>query len=625
MNRTLAFLSSAALVAATASAQCFEPDFGTLMGTGDDILLGKFPMNMTFPMGGTLGNYTHLQANTNGCIFLWDATATVGALGGGYSTSAATIVNNLRGAAGGAPRIAAYWNDLNILAANNGGVWINNSYPGKCVVTWANAVHWNVAQTPFTVQAQLFANGEVHFFYDGILNNNLITPVAGISAGGAIADPGVTDLSVGAIGTSTSRIVYQTFPTALTWDLANTAVMFLPNGGGGYDSVPVAGPFANCVHAKHEVAGTGCHVLSDSLYQLFADAAVASPGLTGQSVSFTPAGGGYLMQWGGGSYVAPATPTNVFSTPTDDGETIVDLTTLSLPALNTPQGPQSQLRVHSNGILSWGAAALSFPGGNNYTPTVPSFLNSNNGGIYAWHDYNESETGSGRIVREVVGSVLYVTWDGVENYSTPLGPNPGTMQYQIDTSTGVVTVVWQSVDADTTSIYGSAHLVGWTAPGTTPVNGGSQNLAAVLPQLVGNLNVPPMALSAAPIPVINPSTLVTYTATNLPEFIPSSGVYLSTMFLSVVPLPGGFDLTGILTTVPGCSAYIGTLDLDLGAQVTFANSASWTFTFDNVGFGPGNVIGAQAVALFDGAFPLPNGESGGFLFSNGIVSTTELQ
>jgi hypothetical protein len=94
------------------------------------------------------------------------------------------------------------------------------------------------------------------------------------------------------------------------------------------------------------------------------------------------------------------------------------------------------------------------------------------------------------------------------------------------------------------------------------------------------------------------------------------------MFLSVNPLVSGFDLTGILTTVPGCNAYIGTLDLDLGAGVSFAPTLSWTFTYDNVFFAPGNVIAAQAVALFDGAFPLLNNESGGFLLSNGVLSTT---
>jgi hypothetical protein len=109
------------------------------------------------------------------------------------------------------------------------------------------------------------------------------------------------------------------------------------------------------------------------------------------------------------------------------------------------------------------------------------------------------------------------------------------------------------------------------------------------------------------------------------EIVPGSGIYIGTMFLSVNPLPGGFDLTGILTTVPGCNAYIATLDLDLGGMLNIAPTLSWSLNYDNVNFAPGNVIGAQAVALFDGAFPLLNGESGGFLLSNGLLSTTFAQ
>jgi len=152
----------------------------------------------------------------------------------------------------------------------------------------------------------------------------------------------------------------------------------------------------------------------------------------------------------------------------------------------------------------------------------------------------------------------------------------------------------------------------------------SNTLSTVTPYLMApQIILTPMTLSASPAPVINPSTVVTYTASNLPEFVPTSGIYLSTMFLSVNQNPFGFDLAGILTTVPGCNAWIVTLDLDLGAQLTFAPTATWNFTYSNTYFAPGNQVAAQAVALFDTAFPLPNGESGGFLFSNGVLSTTQ--
>ncbi|MBL9079953.1 MAG: hypothetical protein JNL08_20835 [Planctomycetes bacterium] len=77
--------------------------------------------------------------------------------------------------------------------------------------------------------------------------------------------------------------------------------------------------------------------------------------------------------------------------------------------------------------------------------------------------------------------------------------------------------------------------------------------------------------------------------------------------------------------MPGCKAYLTTLDLDLGGTVGLSPTLSWSFSFDSAFFAPGNVVAAQAIALFDGSVPLSNGEAGGFLLSNGVLSTTWLQ
>jgi len=133
-----------------------------------------------------------------------------------------------------------------------------------------------------------------------------------------------------------------------------------------------------------------------------------------------------------------------------------------------------------------------------------------------------------------------------------------------------------------------------------------------------------MSLSAAPPPVINPSTLVTYTAYNIPEFIPGSGVYLSTMFLSASQVPGGLDL-GVIGA-PGCSAFIGGLEYNFGTAVTSTPTAAASLLFGNVLLSPGNVIYAQAVGLFDPAHPLPNGQNAfGMVVSNGVRSSIQLQ
>ena len=47
----------------------------------------------------------------------------------------------------------------------------------------------------------------------------------------------------------------------------------------------------------------------------------------------------------------------------------------------------------------------------------------------------------------------------------------------------------------------------------------------------------PLTLAAAPPPVLNPATLVTYSIGGVPEFVPGSGLHLSTLFLSVNSLP----------------------------------------------------------------------------------------
>jgi hypothetical protein len=95
--------------------------------------------------------------------------------------------------------------------------------------------------------------------------------------------------------------------------------------------------------------------------------------------------------------------------------------------------------------------------------------------------------------------------------------------------------------------------------------------------------------------------------------------------LTVNPLIAGLDLTGILTTVPGCRLYVGSLDLLAGVAVTTTPTNAVPFVFSAPPFAPGNVIAVQGAALFNGAFPLINGESGGYLLSNAVLSTTRAQ
>ncbi|MBL9076771.1 MAG: hypothetical protein JNL08_04660 [Planctomycetes bacterium] len=625
-SRFLAPLSASLMLAAAASAQCFEPNFGTPLGIGDDVLFATQPMGINFPMGGAFATYDQIAVNTNGCCFLWNSTG--GALTGttptGYGGTTAVMTTNLAGVAGGGPRIAPYWRDLNILAANNSQVWLNNTIPGKCVITWENAVHWNVVgDVPFTVQAQLVeATGEIWFFYSASAHNANIEPLAGVSEGGGIAVPAATDFATPTAGVSTSRIVYETWTAANTFDLAGQGVLLVPNGT-GYDHVPLP-----CPIASNQNVGAGCHVYNvpsptESFYELYPDAVAASAALQGNAMLLVRTGTGYSATWlpgaAAGLYVPPTGGATLLPV-NDDGD---DLVTLPSPMV-TNSGLVSAVRVSHNGIITLASTANN-PG--DFSPTGPELAAATGEAFYSWSDFRDTNltpVPSGRVKTEQVGGQFHITWENVDHWASPQVTAPCTQQFQIDLATGNVTYVWTLIDTNTTSTFGTSYLVGYTGPGAS-TDPGSINLATVLPATTtNNLISSGMSLSASPTPRINPSTLVTYTANGLPEFLPGSGIYVSTMFLSVVPLPGGFDLTGVLTTVPGCNAYIATLDVDMGGQLTLLPSASWSVNYDNVTFAPGNVIGAQAVALFNPAVALPNGEAGGFVLSNGVVSTTQV-
>jgi hypothetical protein len=225
----------------------------------------------------------------------------------------------------------------------------------------------------------------------------------------------------------------------------------------------------------------------------------------------------------------------------------------------------------------------------------------------------------GQVKTEEVGGVLYVTFDGVFEFSTT---NPATFQWQINLTSGDVTMVWISmaVTTNTTTMVVGSTLAG---AGSVPA---SQNLATATPfVLAPPASLSPMTLSASPAPVLNPSTNVTYTIANIPEFVPGSGVHVSVVYLSLSPVPSGLELAGLLTQLPGCRAYIGSLDLGIGAAVTLSPTNAVTFPFAPPFFTPGATIAAQAVALFNPAFPLLNGEAGGFVVSNGVLSVAQLQ
>ena len=263
--------------------------------------------------------------------------------------------------------------------------------------------------------------------------------------------------------------------------------------------------------ATNTTLGAGCGGTFNSFYQLFADAAAAAPGLTGNTLQLTPTANGYQGAWLPGTAAANFVPPTggVALTTGDDG--VVNYTIAAAP-FPTPQGPQTTLQISGNAIIAWGAAGMNYPGTNSYTPTASAFLNSTLGGIYAWHDYNVSE--GGQILAQEVLGTLFVTFNNVENYPTNVA-NPSTMQFQLNLATGGVRIVWLSVDASTASTFGTRHLVGVSAPGTSADPGQVALATAFGGQLLtADPEVPALAVTANTLPLVG--TLWQLTTSNVP-------------------------------------------------------------------------------------------------------------
>src|SRR5262245_26993535 len=77
MNRILLSLCAVTTLAAAATSQCYETNYGILCpnpsgpaGYGDDLLFAQQPLNFSFPMAGLATSYTHADICSNGVIYL---------------------------------------------------------------------------------------------------------------------------------------------------------------------------------------------------------------------------------------------------------------------------------------------------------------------------------------------------------------------------------------------------------------------------------------------------------------------------------------------------------------------------------------------------------------------------
>ncbi|MBM3960331.1 MAG: hypothetical protein FJ306_00270 [Planctomycetes bacterium] len=395
-------------------------------------------------------------------------------------------------------------------------------------------------------------------------------------AGGGLAlNPGSHGVLVRYVGVNPFLVAVaapQTFTNA-EMTVTGGSLQYTPWGGvvgaptaAGFNAWSFRGQliYANgsVPHACAEASqyGAGCYTANGSAYQEWTDnapggaAAAASAALTGKSLKFLPSGSGYIMLPGNAAgYIAPtaaATPLTL----TDDNETSV-----TLPGtFNYAGGSTNTLFVHANGYVSV-ASNNTLPGGPNYIPEIPAMLNAPETAWWSWHDYNPTEAGSGQVKFEVVGTVSCITWDGVESYPTTAA-NPSTLQFQFDSATGEVSIIWVTIEAagGTGFLQGSDHIIGFSPGGISPTSG-QFNIATLTSEL---LTVPerfPLKASTTNKPLLG--TTVTIDTSSAPN------LGLGVNFLSLVPIPGpGIDL-GILGA-PGCAALT---DVNAGTGNTISN------------------------------------------------------
>jgi hypothetical protein len=452
----------------------------------------------TFASTRTLGSNQVTAVSSNGPIQIGDvlvgagipAGTTVTAIAGNTLTMSANATATSTGTA-----VTAYgpWSDMR---------WdVQGTAPNRVFIAqWSNFKRFGTTLT--TVQ-NMFLNFQVR-----LNENGTIETVYGDCT------PGVTTLTT--INQVGLRGPTNAFPANVnarlnvkgTSDWATSTPATANTSGQVFNNVAPANVIPNGltytwappvgVVATNTTLGTGCGAAGfNSFYANYADAALASAALSGNALSLNPTTGGYVGTWlptaANALFVAPTAAATTLGVG-DDG--VVNVTP-SIP-LSTPFGPFATLQVSGNGIIGFGATpVMDYPGTNSFTPTAGGFLNSTLGGFYAWHDYNASEVGSGPVVSEEVGGTLYVTYNGVENYPTTV-VNTGTLQFQLDLATGVTRIVWVSVDNNTTSTFGSAHLVGVSAPGASR-DPGSVDLATAA--LVTTPEFNSLALTASNRPV----------------------------------------------------------------------------------------------------------------------------
>lgn len=545
---SFAAAASAAVLACTVSAQCFQfantPPGTQFAIANDDVR--TFGLPFQFPFHGV--NYDRITVCSNG--FIWFGTG---------PTTEANDPNDFPGKMlSGPARVAVCWDDWDTGAVTvippGGGVFFSADST-QCSVVW-KGIPRRFSTTIFAnMECVLTASGGIHLYYDATMGAPNTTCITGISRGpGAVAS--LVNWSPTLPAGVADSTAYESFTinTGLQpFDLAGTTLNLVPNSPPNgvppiaYTPNNVANPacvpysFLPVIASTPTSSGTGCPsaVPSYSLYELFTSGNTNPFDLSNTAIRFTRAGDSYTTSTG--SFDANYALTGTFQTGVRDDSFHVHTLGSTFSFGNTPV---TTVTISANGYLFLGTSFGGNPDASLASfhmmplPIIAGF----------WKDLLPTS-----IVVENTATKFQATWE-TASWRVGLFQHSGRLTFQIslDHATGDITLAYLTLTGNPPS--GVPPLVG--IAGIISADLGSSDLAtsgvvnAVGPRSVTSIF--PLAHSSTPAQIGLPLNLTFSNA-------PTSNLGFGVVILGDQTFSVTLDSIFGAGQAPGCSVYTNIL------------------------------------------------------------------
>lgn len=209
---------------------------GLPLGLGDDQVVTT-PIGITFPFPSPAGPtpVNSIAVDSNGRLMLPGATASV------FNPSVTTLLTT--------PSICALWADINPGSPLSDDVYVA-THPAMTSITWRDCVYFS-GSAPFTMQAQLHADGRIAVLYDGRLPNR--SALIGISDGSGNNQPGSVSLAEAPFSTGSGTTAFHELGSRVPQGVRGLGLLFTPDANGGWTVDVLFLPFAAV-----ESLGVGC-------------------------------------------------------------------------------------------------------------------------------------------------------------------------------------------------------------------------------------------------------------------------------------------------------------------------------------------------------------------------------